>query len=180
MSYAKFKKSSRISLFFIALFAATHCSNMLPDGSDLRDKNPSSVLQVGAVAPNFSLTASDNTTLTLSSALLGKSAVVLYFTMWCSVCSSHTDEIVQTVMPAFPNVRFVFVDYVSANTGDAATLKTYAGYDGTGASVALNTPGLMESYGATMASLVVIDNTQKIRLNETYKKSRLVSVLGAL
>lgn len=164
-----------------AVLLPAQCSNLLPDGTDMRSKNTSSLLTVGQAAPAFSLPTSDGGTLTLTSALAGKTGVVLYFTMWCPVCTSHTDELVQAIMPAYPNARYVLVDYVSSSIGEAAMLKNYGGYDSSGIVVALdNTQSFMNSYGATMAYVVIIDSTGKIRMNEVYKRQKMEQILGAL
>lgn len=172
-----------ITHFFLFFFLGItiHCSNLIPDGSDLRSHNPNSIVNVGDSAPNFSLVSTAHTTLNLTTALSGKNAVVLYFTMWCSVCTSHTDEILQTLVNAYPNTRFVFVDYVSASLNDTISMQHYSGYDGKPIDVAFDqAQRVMNTYGATMASTIVIDSAGKVRMNETYKKVRLDNLLGTL
>lgn len=167
-------------VLFIALWSM-HCSNLLPDDTDLRYQNPGNILAVGQTAPDFSLPATDGSTVTLTSGLAGKNGLVVYFTMWCPVCTSHTDEVVQAIMPAYPNARYVMVDYVSSSIGEAATLKTFGGYDSTGIVVALDkSQSFMNSYGATMAYVVIIDSTGKIRMNEVYKRQKMEQILGSL
>ncbi|MBV6494101.1 MAG: Thiol-disulfide oxidoreductase ResA [Turneriella sp.] len=169
-------------MIFIALFSTSiGCSNLVPDGTDLRSHNTSSIVNVGDSAPDFSLVTTAHTTLNLTTALSGKNAVVLYFTMWCPVCTSHTDEMLQTLVNTHPNVRFVFVDYVSASLSDTISMQHYSGYDGKPIDVAFDeTQRVMNTYGATMASTIVVDSTGKVRMNETYKKVRLDNLLSTL
>lgn len=181
MSYVNRIKTRRIFLVLFTALVLAHCSNLLPDGDDLRSKNANGILTVGQTAPEFALPVTDGATLTLATALSGKSGVVIYFTMWCPVCTSHTDEVVQAIMPAYPNARYVLVDYVSASIGEAATLKTFGGYDSTGIVVALDrSQSFMNTYGATMAYVVIIDSTGKIRMNEVYKRQKMEQILGVL
>lgn len=181
MSYANFRKHRGIYPLLFLAFSGMHCSNLLPDGTDLRNQNPGYILAVGQQAPDFALPVTDGSTLTLASGLAGKNGLVVYFTMWCPVCTSHTDEVVQAIMPAYPNARYVMVDYVSSGIGEAATLKTYGGYDPTGITVVLDkSQSFMNSYGATMAYVVIIDSTGKIRMNEVYKRQKMEQILGSL
>lgn len=177
----KIKKYCGIYPILMATLVFVRCSNLVPDDRDLRARNPLSILKVGDTARDFTLPITDGTSLDLAASLAGKNAVVFYFTMWCPVCTSHTDEIVQTLIPAYPAARFVIVDYVSSNLTESAMLKTYGGYDATGIVVALDsTQSFMKDYAATMASTVIVDSTHKIRMSETYKKIRIVDILGAL
>lgn len=181
MSYAKNFSLRWIFLSAVWAAGAVGCSNLLPDDTDLRKNNSSAILTVGQNAADFSLPLSDGGTLTLASAVSGKNGVVIYFTMWCPVCTSHTDELVQSIMPVYPNSRYVLVDYVSSSTLEAATLKTYGGYDPSGIGVALDrSQTFMNSYGATMAYVVIIDSTGKIRMNEVYKRQKMEQILGGL
>ncbi len=171
------------SAFLVAFAGIAGCSNLLPDGTDLRSKNANNgnILSVGQIAPEFSLSDSDGNTVTLSQALAGKTGVIIYFTMWCSICTAHSDEMLNSVMPAYGNVKFFLADYVSATPAEAGTMKNFSGYGSTAFTV-LSDPAqqLMNSYGATMGFTVVIDSTKKIRLNESYKRERIIATLGAL
>ncbi len=181
MSYVNASPWRKFFLLMLVAFCTGQCSNLMPDGTDERSRNPSGILSVGQIAPEFSLPVTDGSTLTRASGLAGKNGLVFYFTMWCPVCTSHTDEIVQAVMPAYPNARFVVVDYVSASLGEAATLKTYGGYDATGILVVLDSSqSFMKSYAATMAYVIVIDSAGVIRMNEVYKRPKLEQILGSL
>lgn len=168
-------------LYLISVFLLAQCSNLLPDDTDLRGQNPGNILSVGQFAPEFSMPVTDGSTLTLSSGLSGKNSLLFYFTMWCPVCTSHTDEVVQAILPAYPNTRYVIVDYVSSNINESATLKNYSGYDPSGILVTMDkSQSFMNSYGATMAYVVIIDSSGKIRMNEVYKRQKMEQILGSL
>lgn len=177
------EKIPGISIVLMSCFSWMGCSNLVPDGTDLRRENTSnsSILAVGQTAPEFSLRDSDGNTVTLSQLLTGKSGVIIYFTMWCSICTAHSDEILNSMMPVYGNVKFLLADYVSATAAEAKTMKDFSGYGSTAFTV-LSDPAqqLMSGYGATMGFTVVIDGTKKIRLNESYKKERVTAILGAL
>lgn len=181
MFYVKCSRLKYLCVLLVLALSTAQCSNLLPDDADLRGQNPGNILAVGQQAPDFAMPVTDGSTLTLASGLAGKNGLVIYFTMWCPVCTSHTDEVVQAIMPAYPNARYVMVDYVSSGIGEAATLKTYGGYDSTGIVVALDrSQSFMNSYGATMAFVVIIDSTGKIRMNEVYKRQKMEQILGSL
>ncbi|MFO1470959.1 MAG: redoxin domain-containing protein [Turneriella sp.] len=165
------------------LFLPSACSNLMPDGRDLRSENSTGRggLSVGDKAPDFTLTDSDGNAGNLYTTLSGRPGVVIYFTMWCSICTAHTDEMLTTAMVQFPTTKFLLVDYVSGSVQDMRTLKTSSGYDGTGYTVLSDgNQAVMNSYAGTMGFTVVIDSNRTIRMNEEYKKTRLLAVLGGL
>lgn len=178
-----FVKKMRIYLFAAAWVFATGCSNLVPDGRDLRSQNSTGRggLSVGDKAPDFTLTDSDGIASNLYATLSGRPGVVIYFTMWCSICTAHTDEMLNTAMAQFPTTKFLLIDYVSGSVQDMRTLKTSSGYDGTGYTVLSDAnQAVMNSYAGTMGFTVVIDSNRTIRMNEEYKKTRLLAVLGGL
>jgi peroxiredoxin len=163
------------------LFSLQGCgNNLVPDGSDKRLQTPGSV---GQNAPVFSISDVDGNIVTLPAALSGKSGIVLYFTMWCSICDVHMDHIRSVDMPAFPNVGFYLVDYVSVSVADARTAALSDGFYGTAGLTVLAGFGnaVVTDYDATMGTTVVIDSSGVIRMNEDFKDgARLQSVLSAL
>jgi peroxiredoxin len=181
----RFIRQGRFSLralFFVALFSALcGCGNNLaPDSSDKRSQTPSSV---GRPAPAFSISDVDGNTVTLPGALSGNSGIVLYFTMWCPICDVHMSYLRSVSMPAFPNVHFYLVDYVSGSVADARNAAISDGFYGTPRLTVLADVGnsVLNAYDATMGSTVVIDSSGVIRMNEDLKDgSRLQSVLSGL
>jgi len=137
---------------------------------------------VGQKAPDFALLDTSGTTVTLTSALAARKGIVLYFTMWCPICDAHMSNMRATVVPAFPDVGFYLVDYVSGTFTEAGNAAAASGYLG-GAFTTLADTGqiLLNSFQATMGTTVVIDSTGIVRMNEDYKDgSRLRAVLAAL
>ena len=158
--------------------------NLVPSDSDKRpDVGPGTIgPAVTQKAPDFSVSDTGGTTVTLAGALAGKKGIVLYFTMWCPICDSHMNNMRAVVAPSFPTVGFYLVDYVSGSVADAAGAAAANGYAG-GVFTTLADLGqiMLGSYQATMGTTVVIDRTGIIRMNEDYKDgTRLQAVLSSL
>lgn len=137
---------------------------------------------VGQNAPDFTLPGTLGESVTLSASLAGRRAIVLYFTMWCPICDAHMSHMRSAVIPAYPDVAFLVIDYVSGTVADALRSETENGYLGSGFTVLVD-PGnpVLHAYAATMGTTVVVDNTGVIRMNEDYGNgARLLSVLGGL
>jgi peroxiredoxin len=182
--------SVKMGLLALLLVVHTGCGGMtddlVPSGSDKRPivvpgtTGPS----VGQNAPDFTLTDTLGNSVTLSSTVTttGVQGSVLYFTMWCPVCDLHMSDMRNTVLPAYPNVRFFLVDYVSGSVADARNAELSNGYAGSGFTVLADTQQMVLGlYQATMGTTVVIDRTGVIRMNEDYKDgTRLQATLVAL
>jgi peroxiredoxin len=158
--------------------------NLFPSGQDLRPPVQTGTTgpSVGQLAPDFSARDITGATVTLSSALDAKKGIVLYFTMWCPVCDIHMNHLRSAIMPSFPDVAFLLVDYVSGSVADAASAASSAGYAGSGFTVLADVGQvLLNSYQATMGTTVVIDSSGVVTMNEDYQDgSRLRSALSAL
>ena len=178
----------RWMVFFLVLLAG--CGGMMDDlNPPAKDKRPP--LQTGSpgsavsqTAPDFTLPDTLGNSFTLSSALTttDTKGVVLYFTMWCPSCQLDMTSIQNSFIPAFPNVRFVAVDYVSDSVANAAQAELDNGFSGSGFTVLADTQQtVLNLYHATMETTVVIDATGVVRMNESYKNgARLQAVLSAL
>ncbi|BCS55334.1 peroxiredoxin [Geobacter sp. SVR] len=172
-------------LMLVLLCLLTGCGdNLFPSGEDQRPPVQTGTTgpSVGQQAPDFSARDITGATVTLSSALAGKKGLVLYFTMWCPICDIHMNHLRSVVMPSFPDVAFLLVDYVSGSVTDAANAATSAGYAGSGFTVLADVGQvLLGSYQGTMGTTVVIDGTGIITMNEDYQDgSRLRTALTAL
>lgn len=158
--------------------------NLVPSGEDKRPTvqagTPGSA--VGQLAPAFTVSNINGSTITLANALTGKQGIVLYFTMWCPICDSHMSNMRSSVVPNFPNVGFYLVDYVSGSVSDAASAAAANGYSGGVFTVMSDTAHqLSNSYQGTMGTTVVIDNTGIVRMNEDYRDgTRLKATLAGL
>jgi peroxiredoxin len=177
----------RLFLFMIPIILAG-CGGMMddlkPSGSDKQ-----AIVQEGTVgphvgqnAPDFTISDTLGTNVTLSSVLTGTAnGVVLYFTMWCPICDVHMSSMRSTQIPMFPNVRFFAVDYVSSTISDARNSELSNGYDGSGFTVLADTmQTVLNLYDGTMGTTVVIDKAGIIRMNEDYKDDRLTDALTKL
>ncbi|MHB8845252.1 MAG: peroxiredoxin family protein [Nitrospirota bacterium] len=160
--------------------------DLYPSGSDKRPAvQPGTVGPfVSQFAPGFTLPDTLGGTVTLSSAVTatGVQGAVLYFTMWCPICDTHMSHLRSSVIPAFPEIRFYAVDYVSGTAADARSAEVSNGYDGSGFTVLADTQQtVLNLYQATMGTTVVIDRTGVVMMNEDFKDgARLQAVLAAL
>lgn len=159
-------------------------TDLIPSGADKRPQ-----VQCGTIGPNvcqqaqdFTLSDTLGSSVTLSSVLSSPttSGAVLYFTMWCPVCDTDMTDM-RSMMPAFPNVSFLIVDYVSGTVADARNAEVSNGYDGSGFIVLADTQQtVLNLYKATMGTTVVINRNGVVMMNETYKSAKLQSILAAL
>jgi peroxiredoxin len=157
-------------------------ADLSPSGTDRRPPVEAGTTgpAVGQIAPGFTLQATSGDNVALSSTLAGRKGVVLYFTMWCPICDAHMSHMRTSVVPAFPDVAFLAVDYVSGSLADALRSRTENGYTDFTVLVDPGNP-VSNAYAATMGTTVVIDNTGVVRMNEDYGTgSRLQAVLGGL
>lgn len=168
-----------IKLFslFILLSTLTGClEDLNPDSNDLRSDDD---LAPG-ISEDFNATTTLNTSINLEDELLINDAVVLYFTMWCPLCDSHMTHLENHVMDNYQNVQFYMVDYVSGSVSQSYSTQLANGYKSLQILVD-NNQSLLNQYTATMASVIVIDDQNRILLNEDYKNgARLIDVLDNL
>ncbi|NRA24577.1 MAG: hypothetical protein HRU08_08900 [Oleispira sp.] len=165
----------KLANLLLISFLLTAClEDLTPESKDLRsmsDEDPSH-------AENFIATTTLNQSIMLKDELLTHDAVVLYFTMWCPLCDSHMSHIRSHVINHYPNVAFYMVDYVSGNISQSRSSQVANGYKDLTLLVD-NLQSLLNTFDATMASVVVIDNHNSILLNEDYKDgSRLINTLN--
>jgi alkyl hydroperoxide reductase subunit AhpC len=102
--------------------------------------------------------------------------------MWCPTCDSQMSYIQSNLLPAYPDVIFFAVDYVSATVADARNAEVSNGFAGSGFIVLADTARtILNGYNGTMGTTVVIDKNNIIQMNENFKNgSKLQSVLSAL
>ena len=172
----------------LILLLLTACGDITddlnPSGADQRPTVEAGTTgwNVGQNAPPFLVTDINNASVDLSTALAGKKGVVLYFTMWCPICDSHMSHAVSNVIPAFPDVRFFAVDYLTASVAQAKEAASNAGYLDSGFTILADVnQQLADDYAGTMGTTVVIDSSGVIRMNEDYRDgSRLQTTLSGL
>jgi len=179
-------KRRRYSLIVILLLLAgcEAWNDLSPSGSDERPPVQAGTVgpSVGQIAPEFTLSDSFGNPVALSSVLPTTKAVVLYYTMWCNICQEHMNDMRSTIIPAYPDVKYYAVDYVSGSVAGARASEVYYGFDGSGITVLADVDtSVLALYYASMGTTVVIDNTGVIRMNEDYRNGdNLKAVLGSL
>lgn len=173
----------------VSTFLFTGCGNvadnLFPSASDKRTPAQLGTTgpSVGQNAPDFTLSNTLGSTATLSTMVSSPttSGVVMYFTMWCPVCDSEMSEIQNSIIPLYPNITFLAVDYVSGSVSATRGEELANGFNGSGFIVLADTSQtVLNLYQATMGTTVVIDHSGVIRMNEVYKNSKLLSILGGL
>lgn len=136
--------------------------------------NPSSrslAATTGYILDDFTVSLNTNQALTLSDQLTNFDAVVLYFTMWCPVCDSHMQHIRSHLIPAYPNVKFVMVDYVSGSHSHSRASQINSGYSDFDV-IGDTNDYLQDLLQGTMGSIVVIDKNFVVQLNEYFKNDQ--------
>ena len=158
--------------------------DLFPSGADNRPAVEAGTVgpEVGQTAPDFTVPDTLGGDFTLSEELPAARAVVVYFTMWCPTCDSHMSHMRDTLMPGYPDVTFLAVDYVSGSVADARSAQDSHGFGGPDFRVVADLSGEVEAlYEGTMGTAVVIDAGGVVRLNEDYKDgSRVDDVLAGL
>jgi len=182
--------SVKNSILIMSLVMLAGCGGMtddlFPSGNDKQPPvTPGTIGPLpGQIAPDFTIPDMFGNDVTLSSVLTttGLQGVVFYFTMWCPICWDHMDNIVNVQIPAFPNVRFYAVDYVSDTITQVQQSATTYGFSGTALTILADTQDTVENlYHGTMGITVVVDRAGIVRMNEDYKDGvRLHNVLAGL
>jgi len=172
-------------LLIVLVLVLTGCDDLVPSAEDERAPVDSSTVgaSVGQIAPDFSLFDTESNTVTMSAELVGHDGIVLYYTMWCPICDSHMSHMRTRVIPNYPNVRFLIIDFVSGTVAQSRAEQEANGYTDLTV-LADTTQEVLTLYQATMGTTVVIENAGSqgtIRMNEDYKDSKkLTATLDAL
>jgi peroxiredoxin len=143
----------------------------------------------GQIAPDFTLPDTVGGSLHLADRLAGGAqpadAVVLYFTMWCPVCLSHTDHMLATIVPRFAGrgtVVYALIDYVSGSVEAARAMEQTNGYAGSAFTVVVDAAlQVFDAYHGAMGKVVVIGADGVVRLSEDYRNGEnLAATLDGL
>ena len=167
----------KLVLLGIGLLLLAGCGDtfddLVPSGKDKRT-------MVEQNAADFTLLNTLGESINLATELSGAKGVVLYFNMWCPICDSHMSHMRAYIMPDFPGVKFLIVDYVSGSVERSRSAQLSNGY--AAMEVLVDSDETVSSqFNVTMGTTVVIDSAGIIRLNEDYKDgSRLYTTLEAL
>lgn len=179
------KRVSRLIPIVAALLISA-CSelsdDLSPSSADLRPDVQQGITgtQVGQYAPDFVIQDSLNNSVTLSNEYTGYSAVVLYFTMWCPICDSHMSYLRHYVVPNYPNVNFLIVDYVTGSVTAARQAQVSNGY--TDFTVLADVDqAILDQYNGSMGTTIVIKNDSTVLMNEDFRDgTNLLNTLSTL
>ncbi len=166
-------------------------ADLAPSGDDNRPAASGGTIGhlPGELAADFTLTNTLGVDVHLADQLQGGAtpadAVVLYFTMWCPICLSHSDHLLNVVVPQFAargTVRYYLVDYVSGSVETSRSSELANGYGGSALVTLVDAnQRVYDQLHAVMGTVVVIDATGTILLNEDYRDgSPLVGTLDTL
>lgn len=156
--------------------------DLSPSSTDLRPDVQQGITgtSVGQYAPDFVLQDSLGNDVTLSNEYTGYSAVVLYFTMWCPVCDSHMSYLRHYVVPNYPNVNFLIVDYVTGSVTAARQAQVSNGYTDFTVLADVN-QAVFDQFNGSMGTTIVIQNDSTVLMNEDFRNgTNLLNTLSAL
>lgn len=166
-----------ITAIFCCVFLSACEEDMMPSGDDQRNTETE---QVGKTIDDVTFTLSTGEQDTLNARLQTHDAVVLYFTMWCPVCTEHMISISRQYQQNYPNVDFVFVDYLTDSVEQTQSTQRSQGWDGFDTISDFDNK-LENLFDGTMAITVVIDKNSIVQMNEEFKNgTRLKEALDAL
>lgn len=173
---------SKIILLFTLLLSfscANFGSDLFPSDADLRHLNDG--IKVSSSVSDLGLLYSSGATNTIYNATASYRGVVLYFTMWCAVCSSHTSHMLSGVVPAHSDVLFIVVDYVSGTITETHNLAVAGGYLSDFSVVFDQNSTLSNYFNGTMGTTIVIDSSNVVQMIEDYKDgTKLATILAGL
>jgi len=156
--------------------------NLIASGVDNRTSADSTATGsgVGQNAPDFALSDTAGNSVNLLTEAAANKAVVLYFTMWCPVCSAHLQHMLESVIPKHPDVKFMAVDYVTGSVALSLESQNSNGFGTAPFTVIVDVSRVaLNGYNATMATTVVIGNNGKILMNEDFKDGAALEALLA-
>jgi hypothetical protein len=185
MSSADRPRRRALPLALLALSLAG-CSGMaddlFPSGQDERPTDLCGTAGPNAcqVAPDFTLTDTAGDQVTLSAALAGKRGAVLYFTMWCDDCISHLGMLRSEAFPAYPDMAYLTLDYVSGDAASTASMVQSMGWEGSGFTFLADVGQQWTSYFHAGMAVVVVDADRTVRYNGLCAWELIEPVLAAL
>jgi peroxiredoxin len=182
-------------VLLIPMLCLAACGNMAddlnPSNNDLRPNIVANSIgnQPGQIAADFSAPATNGTTFKLSDYLAGGAftadAVVLYFTMWCPICLSHTDHMLYNIIPRFQGrgtVVYVLVDYVSGSIASTIVSEAVNGYAGSVfTTIADENQSILTKLNGAMGKTIVIDAQGVIQMSEDFRTGdNLINTLNRI
>jgi peroxiredoxin len=183
MSSAEHRRAGPLlALLLLAAGCGETRNDLFPSGADKRPPVVPGTVgpAVGQTAPDFTLPSVAGGTVSLYGALASAPGAVLYFTMWCPICDSHMSDMQTWVIPAWPDVPFFAIDYVSGSVTEAANAQVASGWGTTRFQVLADVGASVEGFYQAPMAVVVVDRNHVVQLNGEYTRERLTAVLGAL
>ena len=167
--------------FFFISFCFFSCKGLEDDlNPSNEDKRSSSDEQVGLLSSNFTVKSEKGEEVELFEVLKQKEAVVLYFTMWCPVCNSHTIDIKNNLKSKYPNVEFYLVDYISGSVSDGLSNISTSGFRNSFTALIDLENTIENLFDGNMSSTIIIKANKEIGMNEYYKRNRIEDILQNL
>lgn len=172
-------------IIFLTLLLSVSCKGITDDLNPSGENRSSSSVGAKVTASLSSLSLNNTNGDLINPISLMKSgqkkAIVFYFTMWCPVCNSHTDSLIN-IIPRYNQVDFYVIDYISSNYNESFRNQRDNGYGSSPFQVLVdNDLVLSRIVDGTMASTVVIRQDETILMNEDYKTGeKLKEVLDQL
>jgi len=163
----------RLLIPCLAILLSACVEDLAPESKDIRNSDSFKI----KISENFNITTTTDEVISLEDELANNDAVVLYFTMWCTTCGGHMDEI-NYKSDSYPNIRFLMVDFISGSISQAKNYQRDNGYNNM-TTLVDDDDILQNTYDGKMAATIVINNQSEIVFNEVYK-SRLYDVLDSL
>ena len=189
MSYVKYLPPLlALCLLVIGLGGCDMKDDLLPSSGDDRSTVVAGSIgnQPTQIAADFNLQDMYGNDFILSDHLVDggdpADVVVLYFTMWCPICTSHTDYIYTNVIPQFANrgnVEYVLVDYVSGSVSATFSVAQANGYVTPKFTILADVDrAVLNQFNGAMGITVVIDNDGTILMNEDFRTGEtLIDIL---
>ena len=171
---------SYVKLFLLgSLLVICGCKDITddlnPSGTDRRSTVMAGSIgsQVGQQAPEFTALDTVEVSHTLTDELTMADGIVLYFTMWCPICDSHMEHIRSNLIPDFPDIQFLIVDYVTGSVKASRATQISNGYSSMTVLADID-HSLLDAFKGNMGVTVIIDSEGIIKLNEDYKNGQKV------
>lgn len=157
-------------MMLMSFFILPACDDLDPSGVDMRQAvvAGSDGVQVTQQAIDFVMPDTLGVDVTLSTEYPLANGVVLYFTMWCPVCDSHMSYLRNHIVPDYPNVTFLIVDYVTGSVEASRQAQLANGFSDFRVLVDADN-WVQQTYNATMGTVIVIDSSGIIKMNEDLK-----------
>ncbi|MCW8831634.1 MAG: peroxiredoxin family protein [Gammaproteobacteria bacterium] len=177
-----------LTLLLVGLSACDIKDDLLPSDDDERGTVESGSIgnMPGQIAADFTLKNIFNNDFVLSDHLAGGSdpadVVVLYFTMWCPICTSHTDHIYTNIIPQFSSrgtVVYALIDYVSGSVSATYNIAQANGYLTPKFDILADVDqAIYNQFNGAMGITIVIDSDGTILMNEDFRSGEtLVEIL---